>query len=631
MTLSGDTDDGTGSGVTKVVCAVQGAAEVTATLLGNGHFTASVALPAEDRSFRLTAVATDHAGNQASASVDVTVDTRAPQLAISTPSLDASCTTAQCVGAVLNLQSGPSQSFSGTVSAVGGLSSSGDLVAWIQDLQGVVVSSLTPTVTGGDWAAQWNNLPSDDGRGYDFVIRATDAAGRATQVVRRVWVDRVAPLAIAGVGGQRLVSRTARLVTFSEPMDSASVIAAASLSPGGAPGASFGASADGKSFGFSVPGDLSTYQVYLFAITTGAIDRAGNPLASPVQLRFLTEMAPVPNPLQLTDATHPKLALDVDGRPFVVYTVVSTGALRFAYWDGRGLQSALVALTFPGATHAAADLLVLGQPAADLTLTPSVELLVGGPGGGDVAYARTLDLVNWGGRGSAPDLISTNGATTSGSASFLLAPGRGGLQTDILYATDTEVSLATPAATGWSTTSLASVGTPPLLGGASGAWSKSLYGIEPGVATLIGTTGLFAFTSPAGHQQLFAPDLTRVGSAFVFAQEVLSLKGAPPMQLYCSAKPSLAGTWQKADLGTPYLAESLNQVAIAVSPSTVAVAIAQASGLRIATAPNGACTGAPVVGSWSPAITGTEPALAFGPGDSLWKAYSSGSLVVVSH
>ena len=636
LTLSGTANDGAGGGVLAVVYSVDGAPDVTATF-SSGTFTAALTLPAVDKQVHLVVKATDRAGNQASTAVDVTVDTLAPQVVIATPSTDANCPgVSPCTGAVVNLGSGSTFSFAGTFADASGAPPPNGLIATLEDSVGQLATwTLTVDGTGG-WSVAWTNLPSDDGKLFTFAVVGTDAVGHTTKVARRLWLDRTAPTAVAQVPWYRLISRTTRLLSFSEVMDVASVVSATTLN-GGTPASSYG-STDGKGFGFTRTTDLLAYQVYALTVGLGAKDRAGNSLSTQFSEHFLTEMEPVPTQIQFGNSGLPKVAVDADGKPFLAYTNDKTGELRLAYWDGRAVKDSAVSLMtkFPPATT---DVLVSGVPDKDLVLRPTVELLLD-TGGAGVTYLRTTDLSQWTGLASdTPDVIPTDGYDLSArrpSFSLEVDTSKALVQADIIYSIGTGLNLARPVAGTWVLEKLL-----PSVNASleeATAWkAETLYGLEPSGGTIIAVDGYRSFVQASGQQQLWRADLKGpVGSAYAFGVLEDSI-GSFSALLLCSPSPTKPGSWTQLSLTLP-AKDTVRRVATELSPTTFAVAIAQDSGVAFLTSPNDGCAAAPTPPSkWSAQIpSARSPALAIGPAGEIWRAYvldnvNGTSSVVLEH
>jgi len=342
-------------------------------------------------------------------------------------------------------------------------------------------------------------------------------------------------------------------------------------------------------------------------------------------------MTPVPNPITFA-GWEPKVAVDADGKPYVLYGT-SSSELHLTYWDGRAPKNSAVTMSFTGNSRWPQDLVVTGAPGTDLILRPTVEFLLD-TGGSNVTYARTTDLVSWSGRaGTAPDIISTNGYDLSSrhpSFSFELVAGPAP-QVDIIYSTGTGLGVATPIAGGWTTRSLLA-GVYTKLKDAAAWQSGVLYGLEPGGATNIATTA-YTFTMASGEQQLFRTDLGgRVGSAYAFAV-VNDVNNAYSGLVLCSPTPATGSSWKQTQVFLP-LNEDATYVATALSPTSFAVAIVQSSGLVFFSTANDGCVGGPsTISSWSAPIQyAGSPALAFGPGGTLWKVYTDGGgSVVLTH
>jgi RHS repeat-associated protein len=169
MTFTGRAD---GDVVTDPRLVVSGGADDAVTVTVNGSaatvntaaatFTSS-ALTLVEGSNAVTATGVDRAGNSGSATINVVLDSRAPQLAITAPAANA------CLNAT-------SVTLSGTVSDA--------------HLQDVKVGATAATVTAGTWTATIPNVA--EGRQL-FTVTATDTLGHSAVATVTVNVDRTAP------------------------------------------------------------------------------------------------------------------------------------------------------------------------------------------------------------------------------------------------------------------------------------------------------------------------------------------------------------------------------------------------------------------------------------------------------
>ncbi|MBI5543109.1 MAG: hypothetical protein HY901_04425, partial [Deltaproteobacteria bacterium] len=229
---------------------------------------------------RLVLSARDRAGNSTSLTRQYHVDRVAPQLTLTSPSANATCAdTCGPAASVVNA-SATSLTFSGSASDGSALTFAGTLDS----------TAVTPEYSNGSWSYAWA-APADNGMTHTFTITATDRGGNATSAPpRTVYVDRVVPTLSMLVNNQRLLSRSADLFRFSEPMDVASVLGATTVAPSGP----VLTSSDKMTFKAQAPTSFVPYREYHIAVAVGAKDKAGNPIASPGEERFRTETVAPP-------------------------------------------------------------------------------------------------------------------------------------------------------------------------------------------------------------------------------------------------------------------------------------------------------------------------------------------------
>jgi RHS repeat-associated protein len=132
-------------------------------------FTAAVSLLEGENS--LVATGTDRAGNVGTATLVLIVDTRAPELTITTPAADA------CLDA-------STLTVSGTIGE--------------PRVESVKVNGVAATVTGGSWTA---SVPVQEGKQL-LTVEARDSVGHLTSVSRSMTVDRTAPVIQVTSGGE---------------------------------------------------------------------------------------------------------------------------------------------------------------------------------------------------------------------------------------------------------------------------------------------------------------------------------------------------------------------------------------------------------------------------------------------
>ncbi len=549
-----------------------------------------------------------------------------PTVSIVHPAQDGACD-ASCVGAVVRA-SDTAYGFQGSVADPSGLR---DDLAWsISGGSSVAAQGTTPVVDGG-WSYSWDvSGLKDDGVAYVFEITATNSSGVSATAQRSVWVDRVSPKIASSVDGKSGVARDAALVTFTEPMDVASVLSVASLN--GIPvGGSFG-STDGVHFGFSNPANLKLLTSYQLSFSSGANDRAGNPLSS-TEISFVTESAPPPSGTQTvgqTGASSPRIVVDADGRPFIAYAT-STGP-HVVYWDGISswIDLALTASVLSASEPKDIAISSLGIDDASLAVHA---LFVDGT---NVYYVRA-PLSNpkvWSGAaGTAPDLLSSN-ASSSYRPAFGRAPGdaKFPVKLAVLLSEGGNVvyrSINWGGEWGGATTLMA---TGTGAGGGAGLADTIAWYLDPlmpaGVAS---NTGLAAQGPAMARQRLGS------GVAYMFwtNQVVAQPASFSQLTLSCSPNPAISGSWKPGESITqsskmhswadPDIAVSDSMVALAYAESFVGMSL---PGVEFGSAALGDCLGGPhqlAFTSFDSQPGAGSPSVALGPpnGGTLWGAWGA--------
>lgn len=396
---------------------------VAATKNANGDYEGSLAVPLVDAVEQtLTVRATDLAGNTRTTTTRYTADRVAPVLTLTGADFD--CTgTGLCTGSVAN--AGTTQvSYGGTATDGSG---SVTVRKTVLGSAGPVATS-NDVVTSGSWSWAWTNLPVGvNGAGYALRVTATDAAGNAsTELVRRTWLDNVAPTFSVPIAGQRNVDPNGVLFTSSEPMAASSVVAATRFAPAATSMMTFG-STDGRSFRFLNTPSLATYTPY--TLTLGAAtDRAGNAAAASTA-SFLTAPAAYTFPMRLVGAggrRAPRIAVDEDGRFVVAYTVAGpvagTYGLAFTYDVGVGATNTVWSISNTN-VEVPVDLRITSSTrGADQRLLVGLDLASVGAGTGTSLLLRTLTsswTATW--QTLAPSAPMTIGATNTLSTANLTA------------------------------------------------------------------------------------------------------------------------------------------------------------------------------------------------------------------
>ncbi|MEW6431248.1 MAG: Ig-like domain repeat protein [Myxococcota bacterium] len=393
-------------GVRTVEVAAQPSGPFTsASLDANGDYVATLPVPVVDAVTQTLAIrAVDLVGNTRALTRSYVADRVAPVVTVNGTDYD--CSGAQCTGLVAN-GSSTSVTFSGTATDGSALSLSRTLVGTSP------VATGTDPVTGGTWSWTWSNLPPNvNGAPFELRVVATDAAGNASaQAVRRVWLDNVAPTVTVPVAGQRNVSRTGTLLTFSEPMVVSSVVAGTSLTAA-VPLSGFG-STDGRNFGFST-NVLANY-VWYRLVSVGSRDRAGNPLSAPADAYFLSE--PVARGALTIARSYPGatfrfpvLAVDSDQQLFVHYAATyPSGTYNEAtILSGNGTAVSLFNMWNQATFVREGELRIVAEArGADQRLNPTIEhtLLAAGSQGTQVGFGTQTHT--WGPSGLLPTFEST--------------------------------------------------------------------------------------------------------------------------------------------------------------------------------------------------------------------------------
>jgi hypothetical protein len=340
FTITGTASDAL-SGVSSVEYSFDGASWAGLALSGNA-FSQSVASPTVGTVSTLAVRATDRAGNVAAVSIPLNLDLVPPVLTMTVPNADDECNgDGLCTGAaVVNVASssdGTSFDFSGTVD---------DASAALT----IKIGSQPEVKVTRDAARNWHYTwaPVAGSGEVVVVVTATNALGNTASSARRVWVDVTAPACnFAPKDGDRLVERAGPLLSCTEAMALSSVRGALSLTAAngnvGLP-EDFYADANNVFF-YSRSGSkvLDGNTTLALAFGTGAVDKAGNPAVALGSIRFRTRpVLPAAETVvgkSLSGLDYPRMAVDVDGLPFVfVWDASGQGGSRarlFA-WDGRG-------------------------------------------------------------------------------------------------------------------------------------------------------------------------------------------------------------------------------------------------------------------------------------------------------
>ncbi|HKH43760.1 MAG TPA: Ig-like domain-containing protein [Thermoanaerobaculia bacterium] len=295
--------------------------------------------PAGSGEQTLTATATDALGHTGSSSVAVTLDPEGPALVLSEPA-DLGRYNAASAGPIT--VRGEAWAAPGTAVSVNGVDLDPAILAWeAPGADGRRHVAFTTSV----------NLPVGEG-GFGIIARATDLQGRWAQDRRLLYRDTQAPRVVemvpvdgaTGVDGNGLL-----LVLFSEPVRQASLDAANGLvltrvSTGQAVVGS--KTVAGQAVGFAPGAALAAGESYVLRAGAGVVDLAGNPLATPAEVRF-TVATPSTGGAPVLDALPAVLCDDeiaVSGQAAPGATLkVRDGDLTFTgFADGTGHFSVAV-------------------------------------------------------------------------------------------------------------------------------------------------------------------------------------------------------------------------------------------------------------------------------------------------
>ena len=583
--------------------------------------------------------ATDFAGNDSATTRTWVADRVAPRVTIA--GTDADCSGAACTGLVANASTG-SVSFTGTAvdgEAVSQLSITRRLVQ-VSD-QSLVLNQTSAGVAGATtWSTTWPSLPSVNGAMYELQVTASDAAGNTSAPsVRRLWVDTVAPTATMLVNGQRLVSRTAALVGFSETMNAASVSVNTDPNASGA----LQVSADGRSFSYGANG-LRPYTGYTLVLNAGATDKAGNPVASvPGGENFLTELAPLaPNTVVLSGQTFtsPRIVIDLDERPIVMAAAGATTSV--ATYEGQSFSTAQ--LTAPGRLLSRpSQLQISGSSLApNMRRTNDLTALIPtfGTAGSSLEYATSVAGGAWNTMSlgvlrsmtSASDLSATDIAPIMRRLSGVIGAPSSVLFVDSTMNNMSEVTLwtawsaPTSGAIGAKTThqnGLASVDATNLLVGPN---VSVRYWPENSVVK----TGIYDTASapaPLSHLQrggLYTEVFDTAGYV------AYGNKTSPGMAVACTNLASTPRAWREATVAAGTLTSGLSTL---LNASTLYVAGVFDGALKVYSFPQDTtCSTAPV-GTLVGTLPGvTEGTMTLSPSGVVWVAgVTSNGSVIVSH
>ncbi|WP_270828551.1 retention module-containing protein [Aeromonas sp. Y318-1] len=205
-TITGTTDADAGSTVTLLVTDANGNQQTLITTVNpDGTFSVDVTTPLVDGSYTVTASVTDPAGNTGTATDDGSVDSTAPDLAIT---LDENITADDVINAA---EAGQQIPVSGTV---GGDVKVGDTVTLTvngKTFTGLVLADKTFSIN-----VPGSDLVADGDKTIDASVTTTDAAGNSTTATDKegYGVDTQAPTVVVNLVDDKLTVGETSEVTF---------------------------------------------------------------------------------------------------------------------------------------------------------------------------------------------------------------------------------------------------------------------------------------------------------------------------------------------------------------------------------------------------------------------------------
>ncbi len=648
--LAGIAADGTSYGVGSVSTSVDGSTWLAAPFAADGSFSASAAVPAVDHvSQTLSVRVTDLAGNTRVVAVPYIADRVAPVLAFTSPVADYACpsATAACTGAVANAATA-SVPFGGTVSEGGGVSSVTLAADVFDPTTASVVQTSTPAAAS-PWSGAWISLPTSvNGREYHLRVTATDAAGnKSAPVIRKVWLDNVAPSATMLQSGARLISLQASLVRFSEPMTAATTLPSLVFSPALTGTSSLAADVTGTLYGFSGT-DLGYYAPYTVTVGVGATDHAGNPLSATASQKFLTTTKQLTFPLQLLAPAgtsmprFPRLVVDGDGRP-AVSVVFGASAPLLLQLRGDGVPNTATVPVDPTGNGWWVSDIALGTNTLkpDLTRAWGLRLAVSYRTSANASvpeYVSRSDTGAWlNAAGSAGyDLLPVTDSLTPPSFEIDPPTPLSGEVLRLVFATPPSTLVSTEFTGSWASNTL---GTIPGFQQQTGAATLDVVGSARTVrywdhrgSSLVATsTSPTDLLGPAGQPQRMTVDRfgapVEVTPAFV-AWTTTSGSGAAAqtsVTIACSQTPTgtvpgwLASSQPVASGAAP---TSPPRFATALSPSRFVAAVDLGYAVAVVAVPSSTpCTSLPVLTVLGTVANARQPSVAVDPSGVVWLAY----------
>jgi len=637
VTVNATATDGLGLKAVELATSVNGPF-VFAARDANGDYVGQLPVPPVDAVEQvLTVRATDLADNVRVVSTRYTADRVAPVVTLGGADFDCSGTGA-CTGSVANGAS--------TQVAYGGTVSDGSAVTLQKNVVGPsgIVAASTDPVSAPNWSWTWSTLPPGvNGAAYELRVIATDAAGNSSaQVTRRTWLDNVAPTVTIPVAGQRNVDPLATLAVFTEPMNQASVIAAATFNPAVVL-ATIG-SADSVSFNFS-SAVLKGYTPY--ALTLGAAsDKAGNTSAS-VSGSFLTAPLVGTGPLYNTmnwQCRSPRIVVDADGRYTVAFSYVSGSSA--STWVTRAVGDGNVWAFGPAGSTATVqvptDLRITASPrAADGRLTTQFELGSVFTNGSGTWLANESFSIGWNGAieavtGPAQQTIGATNAMTLSNLNanrpvIDLVPyrdlftGARGAYRSVVAPNNGATAMSTwNEQPSWAATSTGTLASFRSMDGRASVESPSTFGpyrVRYWDLGMMSEVASANFVRSATAQPAFKTT-DRFGAAALASSSYVAWTTDTVLSVGCSAAPFAAPpVWQTSSVTMPAGRTTGSPLASAMTPSTFAVVAEYGGNVYVYSTPLTGCAAPPALTQVGRIDGVSEPAVTIDSTGKIWVAW----------
>ena len=247
----------------------------------------------------ITITATDTAGNTATATGSITLDTTAPTVSLN---------------AVTSPTKLTSQTITGTV----------ETGATVNVATNTAASDGAATVTGATWSYTIAGLVD----GVNSVtVTATDAAGNTATATGAITLDATSPTVVSksqADGATGVYAGSVISATFSEAMNQSTITTSTFMVNNGTSNISGSVSYSGATATFTPTADLSSFTTYTVTITTGVTDVVGNALAANYTWSFTT-----------SDPNIPSGSVTINSN--AAYTVSTLATLNLAATDNVGV------------------------------------------------------------------------------------------------------------------------------------------------------------------------------------------------------------------------------------------------------------------------------------------------------